>query len=98
MLQLTGREEPVERTLHWRFKTGSQAAVRKGDWKYLRLAGGEYLFNLADDLRERARLQEKNPEKFAELRALFEEWNSGMLPYSEESFSELAENTYTDRY
>ena len=96
--QLMGQKEPVERTLYWRFKTGSQAAVRKGDWKYLRLAGGEYLFNLAEDPRERARLQEKNPEKFAELKALFEEWNSGMLPYPEESFSESAENTYTDRY
>lgn len=96
--QLLGRAEPIERTLYWRFKTNDQAAVRRGDWKYLRLGGEEYLFNVSDDPRERARLQEKYPRKFDELKSLFEAWNNDMLAYPEESFSETAEQTYTDRY
>ena len=96
--QLLGRGDVVPRTLYWRFKTADQGAVRQGDWKYLRLAGEEYLFNLGEDPRERSRLQAKHPEKFAELKALYEKWNETMLPYPEESFSESGETTYTDRY
>ncbi len=96
--QLVEGERAVERTLFWRFKTGSQAAVREGDWKYLRIAGQEYVFNLTGDPRERARLQDRYPEKLAELRHLYYEWNRNMLPYPDESFSESARRTYTDRY
>ena len=96
--QLFGQEPAVDRTVFWRFKTSNQAAVRTGDWKYLRIGDEEYLFNLADDPRERARLQSKKPGKLAELRTLFGDWNSEMLPYPEESFSESARRTYTDRY
>ena len=96
--QLLDAEPVVERTLFWRFKTSDQAAVRQGDWKYLRIGGEEYVFNVTADPRERARLQDKYPEKLAELRSLFGDWNNGMLAYPEESFSESARRTYTDRY
>lgn len=96
--QLLGEAEPVTRTLFWRFRSNEQGAVRQGDWKYLRLGGKEHLFNLAEDSRERAMLQDKYPEKFAELRALWEAWNADMLPYPEKGYSEQVKNKYPSRY
>ena len=96
--QLTGTAEPIERTLFWRFKSNQQAAVRQGDWKYLRLGDKEHLFNLAEDSRERAMVQNKYPEKFAELKALWEQWNAEMLPYPEQGYSEQVKLRYPDRY
>ena len=96
--QLLGQESTVERTLYWRFKANDQAAVRMGDWKYLRIGGEEYLFDLARDPRERARLQNRYPGKLTELRTMYDRWNDGVLAYPDESFSESAERTYTDRY
>jgi len=96
--QLLGEAAPVERTLFWRFKSNAQAAVRQGDWKYLKLGDKEFLFNLAEDSRERAKLQDKYPDKFTELKALWEAWNAEMLPYPEQSYSEQVKNDYPDRY
>lgn len=84
---LTGTSEPRERTLYWRFKNGEQAAVRRGDWKYLRADGEEWLFNLATNPHERAQLKVKFPEQFQALRTLWEKWNKDMLPYPEDMFS-----------
>ncbi len=70
------------RTLFWRYKAMEQAAIRDGDWKYLLIGGEEYLFNLAEDERERANLKRREPERFAQLKERFAEWNSEMLPYS----------------
>jgi arylsulfatase A-like enzyme len=77
---LTGAAAPVERTLFWRYKANAQKAVRAGDWKYLKLNDNEFLFNLAQDQRERANLAAKHPDKLAELKGQWEAWNAGMLP------------------
>jgi arylsulfatase A-like enzyme len=77
---LTGGAAPVERTLFWRYKANAQKAVRAGDWKYLKLNDNEFLFNLAQDQRERANLAAKHPDKLAELKGQWEAWNAGMLP------------------
>jgi hypothetical protein len=42
------------------------------------------LFDLVADPLERANLKDRMPEKFAELKAAFTEWNKDMLPYSED--------------
>ncbi len=42
------------RLLHWRMNHRGQRALRYGDWKYLRVDGNDYLFNITDDERERA--------------------------------------------
>jgi arylsulfatase A-like enzyme len=42
------------RPLYWRMNHRSQRALRDGEWKYLRVDGNEYLFNIANDERERA--------------------------------------------
>lgn len=96
--QLTGRGAETERTLFWRYKASDQAAVRQGEWKYLKIAGREYLFNVATDPRERAVLQDKYPDRVNDMRSLYEQWNRSMLPYPQESFSEAVENVYVDRY
>ena len=77
---LTGRAAPFERTLYWRMRHRYQRAVRRGGWKYLKVADREFLFDIAYDPRERGDLSKKHPELLAELRALWEEWDRDMLP------------------
>lgn len=96
--QLTGKAAPVARTLHWREKAGGQAAIREGDWKYLRLGGKEHLFNLAEDERERADLAGDDPRRLAALRLKWDQWNAAMLPYPLGSYSEDVRDHYPDRY
>lgn len=95
---LTGNKKPFDRTLFWRFRANEQVAVRKGEWKYLKIAAKEHLFNVVNDPRERAELKERFPEKFEELKALHVEWNAGMLPYPDVSNSEDVKLWYADRY
>ncbi len=82
--QVLGQAAPVERKLFWRYKSNAQRALRDGDWKYLQINGNEFLFNLAQDQRERANLAEREPERLARLRADWEAWNAGMLPITED--------------
>ena len=84
---LTGAEPARERTIFWRFKNRGQAAVRSGNWKYLRQRDQESLFDLAGDPRERANLKDRHPDVFTSLRQQYESWNSQMLPYPEGSVS-----------
>ena len=58
------------------------AAVRDGDWKYLRNAGNEFLFNIVADPRERANLKRKHSDVFERLKTDFESWDATMLPES----------------
>jgi arylsulfatase A-like enzyme len=44
------------RPLFWRMNHRGQRALRDGDWKYLRVDGHDYLFNIPADERERANL------------------------------------------
>jgi arylsulfatase A-like enzyme len=57
-----------------------QRAVRLGDWKYLRVDGNDYLFNVVADARERANLGKHMPDKLQELKTLWETWNASMPP------------------
>jgi arylsulfatase A-like enzyme len=91
---LTGQIPPIERTLYWRMGNRRQRAVRRGDWKYLKVADREFLFDLAYDPRERGNLARKEPVLLDELRALWETWNREMLPvpdYLTPPMSNLAE-------
>jgi len=96
--QLTGRAPDIERTLFWRFKANEQAAVRKGDWKYVRIAGKDHLFNLAEDEHERAERGTAEPAKMEELKRLWDGWNRQMVPYRVDGFSEDVKKAYVDRY
>jgi arylsulfatase A-like enzyme len=89
-----------ERALYWRYKANAQAALRRGDWKYLRINGAEYLFDVSLDPQERANLSARDPERFAALKADWAKWNEGMLAYPEDSASwnNKTLRTLADRY
>lgn len=95
---LTSRSAERERTLFWRYKAAEQAAVRSGDWKYLKIRDREFLFDLAQDERERANLKERNPERFAALKRSFDQWNATMLPYPDDSSSHNISAEWPDHY
>ena len=68
------------RPLHWRMNHRGQRALRDGDWKYLRVDGNDYLFNIPADARERANRAKREPERLAAMRADWEAWNATMPP------------------
>jgi arylsulfatase A-like enzyme len=68
------------RKLYWRYKAGAQRAVRDGNWKYLRIAGNEFLFDAVKDPRERANLKDRYADVFERLKKDWETWNETMLP------------------
>ncbi|MBI3922513.1 MAG: sulfatase-like hydrolase/transferase, partial [Armatimonadetes bacterium] len=76
---LTGKntKTPHDR-LYWRF--GDQCAIRKGDWKLVRLRGeSAQLYNLKEDVGEKNDLASPNPEKLKELQADYDEWNADLM-------------------
>ena len=77
---MTGRAAPHSRRLYWRYKAGSQRAIRDGDWKYLRIAGNEFLFDVVKDPRERGNLKDRQKDVFDRLKTDWETWNDTMLP------------------
>jgi arylsulfatase A-like enzyme len=95
---LTGQAAVHPRKLFWRYKASEQAAVRDGDWKYLKIGGHDYLFNLARDERERANLKDDEPQVLKRLMGEYDAWNVSMLPYPLASFSETPKGRYADRY
>jgi arylsulfatase A-like enzyme len=81
---ILGDTAPYPRTLFWRYKANTQRAVRSGDWKYFKISGNEFLFNLAADQRERANLAQKNPQVLARLKEQWEAWDATMLPITKD--------------
>jgi arylsulfatase A-like enzyme len=69
-----------ERPLHWRMNHRGQRALRRGPWKYLRVDGHDYLFDLTADERERANRGPREPERLAAMRADWEAWNDTLPP------------------
>jgi hypothetical protein len=74
--------------LYWR--TGSIKAIRKGDWKLVKMSysgdaedpavltdlSGVELYNLANDISETKNLASKHPQKVEELKEAWQHWNS----------------------
>lgn len=73
-----------ERQLCWRMSYRTQRALRRGSWKYLRMDGHDYLFNIDADARERANQIHRHPGKLAELRDSFEHWERSLPPIPED--------------
>ena len=69
---------PFARTLYWRMNHRGQRALRDGDWKYLRVDGNDYLFNIPADERERANHAAREPQRLEAMRAAWEAWNATM--------------------
>ena len=68
------------RPMHWRMNHRGQRALRDGDWKYLRVDGNDYLFNIPGDERERANLAGREPERLAAMRDAWLAWDASMPP------------------
>jgi arylsulfatase A-like enzyme len=68
------------RPLHWRMNHRGQRAMRDGDYKYLRVDGNDYLFNITTDERERANLGKHEPQRLDAMRTAWEGWNATMPP------------------
>ncbi|PUA30815.1 MAG: twin-arginine translocation pathway signal protein [Cellvibrio sp. 79] len=96
---LLGSTPEKTRTLFWRYKGNSQRAIRSGDWKYLKIANNEFLFNLKEDVRERANYAETNPDVFNQLKSRWDEWNGTMLALSEKSSTHVVDGkSQADRH
>jgi arylsulfatase A-like enzyme len=96
---LTGQNTAVEqRSLYWMYKANGQAALREGDWKFLRLGGHEFLFDLSQDEHERANRAKHEPERFERMKKAHAAWTGTMLPYPEDSRSWDVRGNVPDRY
>ena len=77
--------EPENRKIYFRYKHLDQEAMRDGDWKYLKIGTNRYLFNIADDPKERANLIQRRPDVFKRLLADYRQWAGEMLPLDPQS-------------
>jgi arylsulfatase A-like enzyme len=78
---LTGEETTAPHPyLCWR--SGSQKAIRMGDWKLVSRKSGDevQLFNLKADIREKEDLSSREPGKLKELEKQLAEWEKGTVP------------------
>jgi arylsulfatase A-like enzyme len=71
------KDGPPHDRLFWRY--GAQSAVRKGDWKLVKINGGTHLFNLADDVGEMKDLAKDKPELLKELEADLKAWDAQLM-------------------
>src|SRR5688572_4275091 len=71
---VTGKSQPVERTLFFRVMGRQQRAVRQGDWKLMVDSGAVLLYNLRTDAGERNDLAKERPDIARKLRPLIAEW------------------------
>jgi arylsulfatase A-like enzyme len=82
---VTQNAAPVERKLFWRYKANAQRAARDGDYKYLKILGNTFLFNVVEDPMERANLKERRKDIYDRITAEWYDWNATMLPEIDES-------------
>jgi hypothetical protein len=59
--------------------------MRDGNWKYLRVDGHDYLFDIPADERERANKAGREPDRLMAMREAWEEWNATMPPIPEDA-------------
>ncbi len=77
---LRGEHNTFERPLYWRMSHRGQRAHRDGRWKYLRVDGLDYLFDIDADERERANRAALEPARLETMRAAYEAWEATMPP------------------
>jgi arylsulfatase A-like enzyme len=82
---LADSSKTFERPMFWRMNHRGQRAMRLGNFKYLRVDGHDYLFDLTQDARERANLGKHQPERLAAMRDAWEAWNTTMPAIPEDA-------------
>jgi arylsulfatase A-like enzyme len=75
----------LPRPMHWRMNHRGQRAMRDGDWKYLRVDGHDYLFDISQDERERANRGGLEPDRLQRMRDAWQRWNDSMPPIPEDA-------------
>jgi arylsulfatase A-like enzyme len=73
---LRDAKHQFDRPLYWRMNHRGQRALRMGDYKYLRVDGNDYLFNIPADERERANLAKREPARLEAMRQAWEAWDT----------------------
>ena len=73
---LRDAKHQFDRPLYWRMNHRGQRALRMGDYKYLRVDGNDYLFNIPADERERANLGGRQAERLRAMRDAWEAWDA----------------------
>ncbi|MFC5498324.1 sulfatase [Caenimonas terrae] len=74
-----------ERPLYFRMNHRGQRALRLGEWKYLRVDGNDYLFNIPADERERANRAPREPQRLDAMRSAWQAWNATMPPIPQDA-------------
>jgi len=75
---LTGKKKkPPHETLFWR--NGQNHAVRKGNWKLVKMRDQIGLFDLSSDIGESRDLKEQRPDVLKQMQDAYERWNSQMV-------------------
>jgi arylsulfatase A-like enzyme len=74
-----------ERPLFWRMKHRGQRAHRLGRFKYLRVDGHDYLFDIDADARERANLAKREPHRLLAMRAAWGSWDATLPPIPDDA-------------
>ncbi len=72
--------QTFDRPMFWRMNHRGQRAMRLGAWKYLRVDGNDYLFNIESDARERANLAHREPQRLTGMRQAWEDWERTVPP------------------
>jgi len=86
---LQGPTRTFARELYWKMLFRNQKALRSGDWKYLSIEGDEFLFNLAQDVRERANRGKRDPKRLAALRAKYLAWEAALPKHPDAAYGVL---------
>ena len=75
---LTGKKKTAPHdTLFWRM--GQNHAVRKGNWKLVKMGDKTALFDLTSDIGETRDLTAERPDVTKEIEKAYEQWNSQMI-------------------
>ena len=75
---LTGKKKTAPHdTLFWRM--GQNHAVRKGNWKLVKMGDKTALFDLTSDIGETRDLTAERPDVIKEIEKTYEQWNSQMI-------------------
>jgi len=73
---LADKSPSPRHSMFW--KRRDHEAARVDQWKWVRIGGKSYLFDLSSDIGEKTDLSHKRPEKHAELQRAFEGWMKQM--------------------
>jgi arylsulfatase A-like enzyme len=77
---LTGKIKTVPRIFYWRLsQRKNEKAIRMEEWKYIKEANGEFLFNLVKDSGEKTDLKDKHPDVYKLMKQKYDDWEKSVL-------------------